>query len=582
MVYHSSHQAFFRSPSGAVPAGTPVTFRLLCDEADSVTLRLFNDRHAEFPMERCGREWQATVTMPAMPQPVWYTFRLNDGRYYGAPADLLGGEGCLTQDEGHGWQITVYDPAFVTPDYMKKGVMYQIFPDRFARGTGKAFRPAKRRMYHENWDEKPFLPRNEENEYVPVDFFGGNLAGITEKLPYLADLGVTVLYLNPIFSSASDHRYDTADYETVDPLLGTEGDLKKLCAEAERLGIHVLLDGVFSHTGDDSRYFNRFGHYPDRGACQGKDSPYYSWFRFTDYPQKYKCWWDFSSLPEVDKEDPGYREYMFNKENGIVPMWLKNGASGWRLDVADELSMAFLRHLRRAAHYEKKDATVLGEVWEDASCKTSYGQFRCYCLGDTLDSVMNYPLRNAILSFFRGDTDAFALARLIRHQLEAYPACFGYSLMNLLGSHDRPRAVNELVGKTFEELPRAARANAVLTPEELALGRERYVKALKLLCVLPGAPCVYYGDEAGLEGATDPWCRTTYPWGKEDESLQAQVRALLRERKETPLLQTGFCLVKAIDADTIRVVRYAANGKDRFGEPMDGRRTADICRKTNQ
>ena len=377
-------------------------------------------------------------------------------------------------------------------------------------------------------------------------------------------MGVTVLYLNPIFRARSNHRYDTGDYMEIDPLVGTQEEFEALCKKAEERGIRVMLDGVFSHTGEDSRYFNHFGTYDTVGAYQSKESPWYDWYTFKHFPDEYKCWWDITSLPEVRKDNADYQQFMFKPKEGVVPHWIHEGASGWRLDVADELSMDFLRKLRVAAKRARRDAVVLGEVWEDASNKVAYGAMRNYCTGDTLDSVMNYPLREAILSFATGKSDAAALVRLVRHQAEVYPAQFRYALMNLVGSHDRARALNILAEKEGAGLTKAEQHALTLTADEYALAVERYKLCVELLCALPGNPTIYYGDEAGLTGCHDPFCRRPFPWGHEDKALQAFVAAKLNERKSSLLLKYGYCDIFADDADTLRILRYTA-GTDALG-----------------
>jgi 4-alpha-glucanotransferase len=350
-------------------------------------------------------------------------------------------------------------------------------------------------------------------------------------------------------------------------MFGTKEDFIRLCRKAESLGLRILLDGVFSHTGEDSVYFNRYGTYESLGAYQSPDSPYFSWFTFEDYPARCKSWWGIPSLPEVRKEEPAYRAFLFGEEQGIVPRWLKAGASGWRLDVADELPMDFIRELRHAAKSTRQDAAVLGEVWEDASNKIAYEKPRSYCLGDTLDSVMNYPLREGVISFLTGQSPAFQLARLIRHQQEVYPTVFLYSLMNLLGSHDRARIINVLAGCEWGDLPREERANLRLSPEQYRLGAERFLNGLQILCALPGAPAIYYGDEAGMQGTADPFNRGAFPWGREDQALQNDVKALLNHRKNSSVLQTGFLEVSAPDEDTLRIRRWIEQSKDALGNP---------------
>lgn len=321
------------------------------------------------------------------------------------------------------------------------------------------------------------------------------------------------------------------------------------------MGIRIILDGVFSHTGSDSLYFNRYGTYDSVGAYQAKNSPFFHWFSFEKWPEKYDSWWGFDTLPNVRELDPGYLDYMLSGKDAIVPAWLKRGASGWRLDVADELPMDFLRLLRSKAKKEKPDCCILGEVWEDASNKTSYGELRSYCLGDTLDSVMNYPLRDGLIDFLTGRLTAPQFKRKLDALYENYPEPFARSLMNLLGSHDKARIINRLSCAASEDRPREQRRYVPLSPFEYALGRERYIRAWTFICFMPGTPCIYYGDEAGAQGEDDPFCRGTYPWGHEDAALIAEITQINRMRLENRVLRQGSMELFAPDCDTIIVRR---------------------------
>ena len=577
MLCHNSHELFYRTPGGPRPCGAEVTIRFRSDEAADVLLRTWDGAEHAYPMTREGDVWSHTLTVPETPGLYWYDFIVvtEDGRLlrYGNADDLMGGEGRVWADEMKSFQITVYDPAYRTPEYLHGATIYQIMPDRFRRVPTESVDQRRDRHLHAAWEE-PLMRGGTRRtaDYVANEFYGGTLNGIREKLPYLHDLGVSVLYLNPIFEAWSFHRYDTGDYARIDPLLGTEEEFRSLCAEADKLGMKIMLDGVFSHTGDDSRYFNRYGRYDSVGAWQSKQSPYYPWYTFEHYPTKYRCWWNFRTLPECRKDNPDYQRFMFNAEDGITRRWVRDGSAGWRLDVADELTMDFLRKLRTAVKAENPEAAVLGEVWEDASNKLAYGETRCYCAGDTLDSVMNYPLREAILGFLSGKEPASALVRLVRHQQEVYPVPFLYSLMNLVGSHDRPRALNMLSGRDGDGLTRAEQASVRLTPEEYELAAQRYRLCIDLLCALPGCPTVYYGDEAGMTGCMDPYNRKPYPWGHEDACLQRYVANKLNHRRASQVLRFGYCDVSAPDDDTIVITRYMKD-TDVFGRPArDGDR----------
>ncbi|MBR6029868.1 MAG: glycoside hydrolase family 13 protein [Clostridia bacterium] len=574
MYQHDSHSALYRSPLGPVAAGSSVTLRIRADEARAVLLRVWDGEEDFYDMFQVEEGlWETKADILSHPGLAWYDFIIQpqEGHAirYGAPDDGLGGEGDLYQHGLHSYQLTVYDPKYRTPEWMHGASIYQIFPDRFRKAPTESVDRRTNRRMHKEWEED-FFP-NKQGENGSMDFWGGTLNGIREKLPYIHSLGVTVIYLNPVFESHCNHRYDTADYTRVDPLLGTNEELEALFREAEALGMRVILDGVFSHTGSDSLYFNAAGNYPTVGAAQSVESPYYPWYTFEHWPDKYRCWWGVTSMPELRKDNRDYQHFMFNQESGIVPRWLKAGAAGWRLDVADELTMDFLRKLRRSAKRVSRNALVLGEVWEDASNKVAYDEMRCYCCGDTLDSVMNYPLRTAILDFITGESDAYDFVRLVEHQREVYPAPFRYALMNLVGSHDRARALNVLVGREGKDLSKADQAKLRLTPDEYALAVKRYKLCVDLLCALPGCPTIYYGDEAGLIGPPDPYNRKPFPWGHEDQELQKYVSARLSHHRESEVLQRGWCEISAPDADTVRIERFLEGDTDALGQRTHAR-----------
>ena len=560
MVRHDSRDPLYRTPSGARPTGSDVILRCRADDARAVTLRLWwDDGEIRRPMTASPRGaglFEIRLTLPEQSGLLWYYFIVDfDGetRLYGNADDRLGGEGRLYDHEPPSFQLTVYDEEFDTPRWMREGLLYQIMPDRFA-ARGKNAPEAG--WLHEKWDEPPAIhvdPRTHDNR--ADDFFGGNFRGVMDRLDYLKELGVTAIYFNPIFRARSNHKYDTGDYETIDPSFGTREDFEALCGRARALGIRILLDGVFSHTGSDSRYFNRLGRYDSLGAYQSLESPYASWYRFKRWPDEYDCWWGFETLPTVNKSDESYRRYILTGENAIVKRWLRRGASGWRLDVADELPVLFLRTLRKSVKSVDPDAAVLGEVWEDASNKVAYGQLRCYCLGDTLDSVMNYPLREGLIGFLLGEIDAYALKRRLDALYENYPAPFAAALMNLLGSHDKARVINRLSGAEPENRPREQRAFTPLSDAEYERGKRRFIKAWRFLCAMPGMPCLYYGDEAGAQGGDDPFCRGTYPWGHEDRALMEEIKRVNHARLKSRAAQNGSLELIAPDADTLTVVR---------------------------
>ena len=574
-LYHDSRSLDCRAPFGAVPCGTVVRLRVYCEgNPRAVNAIIFeNGKNTVYPMQASDNNaFELRYRTPEEPSLVWYHFSAvsEDGftAYLGNAGDHLGGVGQEYDHTPPAFQITVYDREYAPPAWLREGIMYQIFPDRFCRSRAPWY--TREDIYlHEDWNEPPlalFDPRNGDTH--SRDFFGGDLKGITSKLDYLASLHVTVLYLNPIFLARSNHRYDTGDYKRIDPMLGDEEDLKELCREAKKRGMRVLLDGVFSHTGDDSLYFNKYGRYPTKGAYQSKRSPYYPWYTFEEYPDRYRSWWGVTTLPEINKENETYRQYMLEPD-GVARKWVKAGTGGWRLDVADELPMRFLRDLRVSVHAENEDAILLGEVWEDASNKVSYGQMRCYCLGDTLDSVMNYPLREAALAFIKGEINAYDFTRRIESLRENYPTPFFYSLMNLMGSHDRERVLNVLAGECWDNVDPLKRGECALSPEQRALAVRRLREIWKIFAAMPGIPSVYYGDEAGLEGARDPFCRHTFPWGKEDPEIMRITQDALDLRASRPVLRIGAISITPVDNDTVSIRRFGYSGYDVFGDVLE-------------
>ena len=528
----NSRSRKYRDPAGAVAAGTPVHFRItLPRDLSCSAARLVVEQEGAgtsvLDMFWCGmngsqREWWECHFTPESPGLYFYYFEARTCR--GAQRLSRGRAGSAVFGGTNRWQLTVYQKDFETPSWLEGGVMYQIFPDRFKNsGVPKKDIPAGRTL-HETWGEQPVWRPNERGIVTNSDYFGGDLRGIEEKLPYLKDLGVTCLYLNPIFESHSNHRYDTADYSKVDPLLGTEEDLRSLCAAAKQLGIRVILDGVFSHTGSDSVYFNREGRYPTDGAYNSQQSPYYSWYTFRKWPNAYDCWWNFDTLPNVNETNDSYNNYI-NGPEGIVRKWMKAGASGWRLDVADELPDQFLDQLHDAVKAQDPQGLILGEVWEDASNKSAYGVRRRYLLGRQLDTVMNYPFRDAILGFLLGE-DPRRFAETVETIVENYPPQCLNLLMNHIGTHDTERALTVLGGEPAGSRGREWQAEQSLSPQQRDTGLKRLKLAALIQYLLPGVPCVYYGDEAGLEGYRDPFNRGCFPWGQEDQDLLSWYRQL--------------------------------------------------------
>ena len=534
-----------KKPYGAVPCGTAVSYtvRPLRREGWSrcvlVTQREFSGQTAELELPCTGQDgdrnrFSGIFFAPAEPELVWYWFRLfrEDGS-----SILLDRSGYHGGENVQSWQLTVYEESS-TPAWFGCGVVYQIFPDRFCRlELPDPAGMVGSRTIHENWSNLPDWRPDAQGEVRNCDFFGGSLQGILSKLDDLADFGVTVLYLNPVFESASNHRYNTADYRAIDPMLGTEDDFHHLCQEAKRRGIRVILDGVFNHTGSQSRYFNADGFYSDTGAAQSPDSPYYHWYSFHPWPADYDAWWGIRTLPAVREDAPDYRDFIIRGQDSVVRHWLRAGASGWRLDVADELPDDFIGEIRTAMEETAPDSFLLGEVWEDATTKIAYSMRRRYLLGQELHGVMNYPFRTALIAYLLGG-DADEFRETLESLRENYPPHAFYSLMNFLSTHDTPRILTVLGA---DHVPGSKEERAVfrLSPARRQLGLKRLRLAALVLFTFPGAPTVYYGDEAGMEGWEDPFNRAGYPWGQEDSELKSFFSSLVHLRREQPALQTG-------------------------------------------
>ena len=441
-------------------------------------------------------------------------------------------------ETGQLWQLSVVPQDFHTPDWAKGATIYQVFPDRFHR-AGRCDLTGKLEPYtvHNDWYEEVQWRPDEHGIVHNNDFYGGNFRGITEKMDYIASLGTTVLYLNPISKSYSSHRYDTGDYKTPDPMLGTMEDFRALCDAAHSRGIKVILDGVYSHTGSNSLYFDKNRVFGGNGAYNTQASPYYTWYTFHNWPDHYTSWWNFDTLPTVNKMHPDFIEYIISGEDSVIAHWLRAGCDGFRLDVADELPDEFLKLLYDRVKQIKPDAYVLGEVWEDASNKTAYGKRRQYFTNAELDSVMNYPFRTAIMQFVRGRDDGRNLKETVMSIAEHYPPEVFACNMNLLGTHDTPRILTALVDD-FEG-SREEMAKRKLSASQFEVARERFLMASFLQYMLPGSPSLYYGDEAGMEGCKDPFNRRTYPWGRENMEFLQHCKRLGQLRKDQTALRLG-------------------------------------------
>ena len=568
-ILFDSKDPLFKDPFGTLREGQSCRFgiHVPCScGAVSASLVLNNEDGTEnsvFPMSRAGvrgdhDRFEVTLALPA-PGLYFYYFCITDSG--GSYALYRHGFDQTNIGEGELWQISCLRADFTVPSSFSGKVMYQIFPDRFCRegvcDTAGKLVPFSLRAEPRGLPE--FLP-DENGKVTNCDFFGGNLAGIASKLDYLSSLGVGVIYLNPIFKAWSNHRYDTADYMKIDELLGTEEDFSCLCSLAHERGMKIILDGVFSHTGSNSRYFDArgvFGH----GAASDPASPYRSWFDFQRWPDLYTCWWGINTLPCVNELDDGFLDFVIRDEDSVVAHWLRAGADGFRLDVADELPDSFIALLRERMKSVKPDALLIGEVWEDASNKISYGVRRRYFVDGELDSVMNYPFRTAVIELVCGRLPALGFARTVSQIAENYPAEVLDTLMNMLSTHDTPRILSLL---SPEPPPAHKRARAGYRMPKSALGTalSRLRCAAFVQFVLPGMPCVYYGDEIGMQGFEDPFCRGFFEWDRVDnEPLLEFYRSLGALRGSQPALRRGS--LRAFSEGDVLVIERSL-GSDRL------------------
>lgn len=555
-----SRNKIYKPHFGAIKAGETLLFRILIHfDAHLYDAFIIIEKDGEEPCEiklepkESLGDYRFYDTEISLEKGLyWYKFRYTSeyGEFFVTKTDSSLG---IVSNDGGKWQQTVFSKDFSTPEFLKGGIIYQIFPDRFYYSGKKKENVPKDRFLCPNSEKQPEYRQNNGLCSLGNDYYCGDLLGIAEKLPYLSSLGVTLIYLNPIFEAHSNHRYNTADYMKIDPLLGNEDDLKTLCKKGKKYGISVIIDGVFSHTGDDSIYFNKYHRYGQGGAFSDENSPYRKWYSFGNFDCGYSAWWGVPSLPEVKEENEEYLEFITG-ENGVLAKWLKCGIMGIRLDVADELPDIFLEKLRERVKKENPDAYILGEVWEDASNKISYSKRRKFLLGEQLDSVMNYPFANGIIDFVSAG-NAERLNNTVLSILENYPKQSVDILMNHIGTHDTARVITAIAkyGRLCGD--RSNQSKITLSEDEYKFAVLRLKIASLLQYTLPGVPSLYYGDEAGLTGFGDPFCRGMYPWGKEDADLISYYKTLGNMRKNAECLKDGEYTPLAADGGFFAFMR---------------------------
>lgn len=545
-IHYNAWQLEFKQPFGALQAGNNVQFsvRVDCQNVTQVAVGVtkLDENTVFYPLTQDEDEsdkytGEIKITTSGLYHYYFRVRRENDAALY--LGHLHGGLGKETTDisKVEPFQLTCYDRQVPRPEWYRNAVFYQIFPDRFANGNphGEIDGKKPNTFLYATTDDRPMYIYDENHKIARWDFYGGNLRGIIAKLPYLKRLGVTALYLNPIFEASSNHRYDTNDYLKIDPMLGTEEDFKMLVTMLHENDMHLILDGVFNHVGKNSRYFNAGHLYGEQtGAANDKNSSYYEWFNFKHYPDQYDCWWGVDDLPTVNKDNPSYQQFIYGERGSVLTKWNDLGVDGWRLDVADELPDDFLREIRHNLdRYD--DRILIGEVWEDASSKVSYGHRRPYVSGDNLYGTMNYPLRQWVISLLNGHCDLIKAGEDLLTLVENYPRNFLLDCLNNLGTHDTERILTVL----NQSVP--------------------LVKiSFALLFNLPGIPCVYYGDEAGVEGGKDPVNRRYFPWGHENAELQKAVHYWADIRQECESLKEGQTGIMIAGNEVLGLIRYTA------------------------
>lgn len=458
----------------------------------------------------------------------------------------------LSKERADRFQLSVSDFKYKAPNKYG-GVIYQIFVDRFAR-SDKIIKKSGG-VYPENFEIIPEYPAYPGAPLKNNSFYGGNLFGIANRLEYFKSLGVNMLYLTPIFEASSNHKYDTADYMRVDSGFGGEEALVHLIKSAEKEGISIILDGVFNHTGADSIYFNKYQSYATNGAYNSKSSPYYAWYEFQSYPDKYKCWWDVDILPRISPLSASFREFI-SGSCGVIEKYTALGVSGFRLDVVDELEDDFVKSIRQRQSKTNENSFLYGEVWEDASNKIAYGKRKQYYLGSELDGVMNYPIRRGIIDFIMGrgyEKLKYALFQVYNNA----PKRISNFQMNLLGSHDTPRILTVLSDSFNDRRENFELATERMTESQRSEAASRLRCAYTILATLPGIPMIYYADEVGLEGYSDPFNRLPYPYGREDFSLLEHFRKMGAIRQKHSVYRKGEFEILRIDSEVLLFARYS-------------------------
>lgn len=526
-VMHDSQSIVYRRPFGAVEEGQKVKLSIDIEKEIVVAIELlqFDGTKVNMGMEKeylnsGNYRYSIEIDTEDALGVLGYYFILIDGYdrvYYGNNDEHLGGIGQIYTYNPVPYQITIYKKSNL-PEWYKEGIIYQIFVDRFCNGNddGSINNPKKNSFIYGRWDDTPVYIKDYQGRTIRWDFYGGNIRGIIKKLDYIKSLGVNIINLSPIFKSSSCHKYDAGDYDIIDEMFGTEEDFKELCEKAKSKDIKIILDGVFSYTSSDSRYFNKAGNYDEIGAYQSPNSKYHNWYKFNRYPYGYECWWGIEGRPNINVMHNSYINFLVNRDDSIIKKWIDLGASGWRLNVTDELPDEFIEIIRDRLDTLDKETVLIGDVWDDASNKISYSKKRRYLYGKEIQSVTNYPLRESLINFTRGYIKSDKLKKKVMSLYENYPREVFLGNINLIGTSDTERILTVLDGN---------------------------MRCLKIIVALqftiPGVPLIYYGDETGVTGGKDPDNRKSYPWENEDVDLIGFYKRIAQIRNGQDALKKG-------------------------------------------
>lgn len=546
-VIHDSQSLIYRKPFGAVEQGREVKLSIDVDKEiiAAVELVKFDGTKVNMGMKKQylnngSYRYSAEINTEDTLGVLGYYFILIDGYdrlYYGNNDEHLGGTGQIYTYNPVPYQITVYKKSDI-PDWYKEGIIYQIFIDRFYNGNddGKVNNPKKNSFIYGRWDDSPMYIKDYQGRILRWDFYGGNIRGIIKKLDYIKSLGVNIINLSPIFKSSSCHKYDTGDYEIIDEMFGTNEEFKELCEIAESKEIKIILDGVFSYTSSDSRYFNKIGSYGEIGAYQSPNSKYHNWYKFNRYPYSYECWWGIDGRPNLNVMNGDYMNYIIDGENSIIKKWIELGASGWRLNVTDELPDEFIEKVKKGLDIIDKETILIGDIWDDASNKISYSKRRRYIFGNEVQAVTNYPLRESLINFTKGYIKSNKFRKKIMSLYENYPREVFLGNMNVIGTPDTERILTVLDGN---------------------------IQLLKIIVALqftlPGVPLIYYGDETGVTGGKDPDNRKSYPWGHENNDLIGFYKKIAEIRNSQNGLKKGDFSIFDTDENVFAFERVYEN-----------------------